>query len=158
MVRILEIGLGQDAIALHLGVAREALILFQQLGGVAALAIVLAVASAGIHSARLIAATAAPAAGLSIVDQTKILTKGALHSPTRPGYSRPCSCTTPEAKPESSRRLSPNRLLSSGSAIGGRRRSASTLLAVIGPVPEPYLMAIRRKSKRKSINLDQAEE
>ena len=52
MVRILEIIFGLDAVALQLGVAREALIFFQKLGGVAALAIVLAIAGAGI-SARL---------------------------------------------------------------------------------------------------------
>ena len=52
MVRILEIVFGLDPIALHLRVAREALILFQKLGGIAALPIVLAIAGAGIVAAR----------------------------------------------------------------------------------------------------------
>ncbi len=82
MIRILQIGLGQHPIALHLGVAGEAFIFFVELGGIAALAIVLAIAGAGIHAARraacAAAAAAAPAAALSIIDQAKILTKGVI--------------------------------------------------------------------------------
>src|SRR6185436_16140314 len=44
MVRILEIIFGLDPIPAHLRVAGHALILFQQLGGIAALAVVLAIA------------------------------------------------------------------------------------------------------------------
>ena len=52
MVRKLQIIFGLDAVALHLRVARQALIFFEQLGGVAALAIVLAVARPGIAARR----------------------------------------------------------------------------------------------------------
>ena len=52
MVRILEIIFGLDAVALHLRVAREALVFFEQLGGIAALPVVLAVAGTGIAAAR----------------------------------------------------------------------------------------------------------
>jgi hypothetical protein len=81
MVRILEIGLGQHAVALHLGVAGQSLIFLQKLRRIAALPVVLAVARTRIVAAgRSTAATAAaaPAAALTIVDQTKILTKGGL--------------------------------------------------------------------------------
>ena len=44
MVRELEIIFGLDAVARELRVARHALVFFEQLGGIAALAIVLAVA------------------------------------------------------------------------------------------------------------------
>ncbi|GAA4825065.1 hypothetical protein GCM10023232_23680 [Sphingosinicella ginsenosidimutans] len=92
MVRELEEIFGLDAIALHLRVARKALIFLEKLGGVAALPVVLAIAGSRIHVGRAstAAAPAAPAAALTIVDQTKILTKGGLtclHS--RPGPSRP---------------------------------------------------------------------
>ena len=70
MVRILEIIFGLDAVARELGIARHALIFFEQLGGIAALAVVLPVArlSAEVPAAALSPA-AAPAAALSIVDQ-----------------------------------------------------------------------------------------
>ena len=88
MVRILEIGFGLDAVALHLGVAGQALILFQQLGGIAALPVVLAIAGSRIVAARrstAAAAATAPAAALTIVDQTKILTKGGTTLPLPAG-------------------------------------------------------------------------
>jgi hypothetical protein len=88
----LEIGFGLHPVALHLGVAGHALILFQQLGGIAALPVVLAIAGSGIVAARrstAAAAATAPAAALTIVDQTKILTKGGTLCPYRPGPSRP---------------------------------------------------------------------
>ena len=71
MIRELEIIFGVDPIALHLGVAREALIFFEQLGGIAALAIVLPVArlSAAEVSSPALPTTAASAAALSIIDQ-----------------------------------------------------------------------------------------
>ena len=102
MVRILEIGFGLDAVALHLGVARQALIFFQQLGGIAALPIVLAVAGARIVAARrstAAAAAAAPAAALTIVDQTKILTKGGSTLPLPAGpFPAAHFCATQEAR------------------------------------------------------------
>ena len=102
MVRILKIIFGLDAVALHLRVAREALIFLEQLGGVAALPIVLAVARTRIVAARrstAAAAAAAPAAALSIVDQTMILTKGGSTLPST-GRALPglLSCTTREAR------------------------------------------------------------
>ena len=70
MVRELQIIFGLDAVARELRVARHALVFFEQLGGVAALAIVLAVArlSAEVPAASL-SPTTAPAAALSVVDQ-----------------------------------------------------------------------------------------
>ena len=44
MVRKLQIIFGLDAVALHLRVARQALVFLEQLGGIAALPVVLAVA------------------------------------------------------------------------------------------------------------------
>jgi hypothetical protein len=64
-----------DAVALHLRIPREALILFQQLGRVSALAVILAVARTR-HVRTASAAATAPAAALTIADQTKILTNG----------------------------------------------------------------------------------
>ena len=70
MVRELQIIFGLDPVARELRIARHALVFFEQLGGIAALAIVLAVArlSAEISSAAL-SPTAAPAAALTIIDQ-----------------------------------------------------------------------------------------
>ena len=70
MVRELEIIFGLDAVARELRIARHALVFFEQLGGIAALAIVLAVArlSAEVPAPRLSTA-AAPAAALTIIDQ-----------------------------------------------------------------------------------------
>ena len=70
MVRELQIILGLHAVAGQLGVARHALVLFEQLRGVAALAIVLPVARlATAHSLGPLPAAAAPAAALTIIDQ-----------------------------------------------------------------------------------------
>ena len=70
MVRKLQIIFGLDPVARELRVARHALVFFEQLGGIAALAIVLAVArlSAEVLVPRLSTA-AAPAAALTIIDQ-----------------------------------------------------------------------------------------
>jgi hypothetical protein len=70
MLGILEVIFGLDAVARELGVARHALVFLEQLSGIAALAIVLAVArlSAEVPAAPL-SPTAAPAAALSIIDQ-----------------------------------------------------------------------------------------
>jgi hypothetical protein len=70
MVRILQVIFGLHAVARELGIARHALVFFEQLGGIAALAIVLAVPrlSAKVPSAPL-SPTTAPAAALSIIDQ-----------------------------------------------------------------------------------------
>ncbi len=71
MVRILQIIFGLDAIARELRVARQALVLFKQLSGVAALTVVLTVArlSATTPADVPLSTAAAPAATLSIVDQ-----------------------------------------------------------------------------------------
>ncbi len=70
MVRILQIIFGLHAVSRELRVARHALVFLQELGGIAALAIILAVArlSAEVPPSPL-SPTAAPAAALSIVDQ-----------------------------------------------------------------------------------------
>ena len=71
MLRELEKIFGLDAIALHLRVAGERLVFLQELGGIAARAIVLAVVArirALVRRAGS-AAAAAPAATLTIVDQ-----------------------------------------------------------------------------------------
>src|SRR5690606_31930453 len=71
VIRILQIIFGLDAIALHLRVAGQALIFLEKLGGIAALPVVLAIAGTGIAAGRTTAApAAAPAAALTIVDQT----------------------------------------------------------------------------------------
>ncbi len=71
MVGELEIIFGLDAVAGELRVARQRLVLFQQLGGIAALAIVLAIAvrTAG-HTLGTLSTAAATAAALTIVDQS----------------------------------------------------------------------------------------
>ena len=70
VVRILQIIFGLHAVSRELRIARHALVFFQELGGIAALAIILAVArlSAEVPASPLSPA-AAPAAALSIVDQ-----------------------------------------------------------------------------------------
>ena len=112
MVRILKIGFGQHAIALHLRVAGHALIFLEQLGGIAPLAVVLPVARTRIVAARrsTTAATAPAAAALTIVDQTKILTKGGYSCPypagpfpaslsARPGRQGIAKFATPATAP-----------------------------------------------------------
>jgi hypothetical protein len=67
----LQIIFGLHAVAGELGVARHALVFLEELGGVAALAIVLAIATTGLSTeirAPLSSATA-PAATLTIIDQ-----------------------------------------------------------------------------------------
>jgi hypothetical protein len=75
MVGILEVIFGLHPVAGELRIARHALVFFQKLGGVAALAIVLAIAirPAGNVTRRLSSTTAAAVALLSIVDQILIL-------------------------------------------------------------------------------------
>jgi hypothetical protein len=71
MVRILQIIFALDAVAGKLRVARHALVFFEELRGIATLAIVLAVArlpAAEVPTSTL-SPTTAPAAALSIVDQ-----------------------------------------------------------------------------------------
>ena len=70
MIGELEIIFGLDAVAGELHVARQCLVLLEQLGGVAALAIVLAVAvgTAG-NTLGMLPTAAATAATLAIVDQ-----------------------------------------------------------------------------------------
>jgi hypothetical protein len=98
MVRELEIIFGLDPVAGHLGVASHRLVFLEQLGGVAALPIILTVAWTR-RSARLAAwaaaAAAAPAAALTIVDQTKFLAKRWSLPSTGSGHSRPLIYTTP---------------------------------------------------------------
>jgi hypothetical protein len=74
MVCELEEVFGLDPVARKLRVPRHALVLFEQLSGVAALAIVLAVARLSAEILPPLAPTAAPAAALSIVDQIYVLT------------------------------------------------------------------------------------
>jgi hypothetical protein len=70
MVGKLEPVFGLDAVAGELRVARHALVLFEQLGGIAALAIVLAIAGLTATDVRApLSSAAAPAAALTIIDQ-----------------------------------------------------------------------------------------
>ena len=69
MIRELEIIFGLDAVARELRIARHALVFFEQLGGVAALAIVLPVARLSAEVLAPLSPAAAPAAALSIIDQ-----------------------------------------------------------------------------------------
>jgi hypothetical protein len=70
MVRILKVIFGLDPIARELCIACQALVLFEQLSGVAALAIVLAVARLAAEvPSTLSSATAPAAASLTIIDQ-----------------------------------------------------------------------------------------
>jgi hypothetical protein len=78
MIGKLQIIFDVDAVTLHLRVARKRLILLEQLGGIAARAIVDAIA--GILATRiatrralLLPATAATAAGLTIIDQVLVV-------------------------------------------------------------------------------------
>jgi hypothetical protein len=73
----LKVGFGLDAIAGKLGIARKRLVFLEQLGGIAALPVVLAIARARRAVRRAgSAATAATAAVLTIVDQTMVLVTG----------------------------------------------------------------------------------
>ncbi len=72
MIGELQIIFGLDAVAGQLGVARHALVFLEQLGGIAALAIILAIAAiiAG-DAPGLLSTAAATAAALTIIDQAK---------------------------------------------------------------------------------------
>jgi hypothetical protein len=72
MVRILQIIFGLDAITRELRVARHALVFFEQLRSVAALAIVLPVSRLSTEALAPLAPTAAPAAALTIIDQIRL--------------------------------------------------------------------------------------
>jgi hypothetical protein len=69
MVGVLEIIFGLDPVAGKLGVARQALIFFEQLGRVAALAIITGVAGNARQSLRALCAATTTTAALTIVDQ-----------------------------------------------------------------------------------------
>jgi hypothetical protein len=69
MVGELQIIFGLHPVAGELHVARHALIFFEQLRGIAALAVVLPVARLSAHALGPLPAAAAPAATLSIIDQ-----------------------------------------------------------------------------------------
>jgi len=69
MFRILEVIFGLDAVTGELRIARQALVLFKQLGGITALPIVLTVARLSAEVLPPLAATAATAAALSVADQ-----------------------------------------------------------------------------------------
>ena len=69
VIRELEIIFGLDSIARKLRVARHALVFLEQLGGIAALAIVLPVPRLPAEVLTPLTPTAAPAAALTIVDQ-----------------------------------------------------------------------------------------
>jgi hypothetical protein len=75
MVRILQIIFGLDPVAGELGVARHALVFLQELGGVAALTVVLAVPRLSTEVLPPLSPTTAPAAALTIVDQIHVLTQ-----------------------------------------------------------------------------------
>lgn len=70
MIGVLEVIFGLDAVAGELGIAREALVFLHELGGIAALAVILTVAT-GVarHSLRTLSAAATTTAALTIIDQ-----------------------------------------------------------------------------------------
>ena len=93
MVGELEIIFALDAVAGELRVARHALVLFEQLRRVAALPVVLAIAS-GLSPEVLapLSPTAAPAAALSIIDQMPTsLTQKLSPSPEAGRPARACA-------------------------------------------------------------------
>ena len=145
MVGILQIIFGLDAVALHLRVAGQALVFLQELRGIAALPVVLAVAGTGIAcwAARPPPPPpAAPAAALTIVDQTKILTNGGSTLPLPAGpfpaaHSARPRRQAPQCGLQPPLRKSP---LASDQAIGGRRRQALTHpLLWSAPSLRPYV-------------------
>src|SRR5574338_498707 len=70
MVRVLEIIFGLHPVAGELRVARQALVFLEQLGGIAALTVVLAVARLSTEALPPLPTAAATAAALSLIDQT----------------------------------------------------------------------------------------
>ena len=69
MLRVLKIIFGLDTVARELRVARHALVFLEQLGGIAALAVILPVARLTTEILAPLSTTAATAAALTIVDQ-----------------------------------------------------------------------------------------
>ena len=69
VIRILQVIFGLDPVAGELGVTRHALVFFEQLGGIAALTIVLPVPRLSAEILAPLSPAATPAAALSIVDQ-----------------------------------------------------------------------------------------
>jgi hypothetical protein len=69
MVRELQVIFGLDTVAGELRVARHALVFLEQLGGIAALPVVLAVARLSAEALASLSPTAATAAALTIIDQ-----------------------------------------------------------------------------------------
>jgi hypothetical protein len=72
MVSVLKVIFGLDAVAGELGVARQRLVFFEQLGGIAALAIILAIAGSTAHSLGALSTAATTTAALTIVDQLAV--------------------------------------------------------------------------------------
>jgi hypothetical protein len=69
MVGVLEIIFGLDPVASQLRVARQRLVFLKQLGGIAALAVILPVAGTSGHALRALSTAATTTAALTIVDQ-----------------------------------------------------------------------------------------
>jgi hypothetical protein len=69
MVRILQIIFGLHAVAAELRVTRQTLVLLEQLGGIAALAIILPITAASRHSLWTLPTAATTTAALTIIDQ-----------------------------------------------------------------------------------------
>ena len=99
MIRELEIIFGLDAVARELGVARHALVFLEQLGGIAALAIVLAVSRLSAEILTPLSPTTAPAAALSIVDQMPP-SLAVVASPLGPQSGRAAHRIDPGAAPD----------------------------------------------------------
>jgi hypothetical protein len=81
--RLLEVIFGLDAVARELRVARQRLVFFQELGGIAALAVVLAIARTAAHALGALSTAATTTAALTIVDQLVV----SLSHWRRPGRS-----------------------------------------------------------------------
>jgi hypothetical protein len=82
MVRVLEIIFGLDAIARELRVARQTLVFFEQLGGIAALAIILPVPRLSAEVRAPLSTATAPAAALTIIDQMPTSLRSSLSAPS----------------------------------------------------------------------------
>jgi hypothetical protein len=112
MVRELKIIFGGDAVAGHLGVARQILVLLVKLLGIAAGAVVDAVSATATGTPRIalrpLAATTATAAALTIVDQRMSATSPKnLPVRRRPAYFLHSSDARPWGEQRDSRMLPP---------------------------------------------------
>jgi len=87
------------AVAGKLGVARQALIFLEQLGGVAALAIITGVAGISGHTLRTLSAAATTTAALTIVDQMFVPCRTGARAKRVPQIFLPTEVWSPSERP-----------------------------------------------------------